>query len=98
MKYISDEDVKKIREKILSSPSMLTSDDIPEGLVNMMVFEEIMKYLGLKEGQSVIPYNPRVLDGDMVREIRDTVKDELGYYSEWTEATIYSELCEFLNI
>ena len=97
MKYISDEDVKKIREKILNSPSMLNVDDIP-GLVDRLVFEEIMKYLGLKEGQSVIPYNPRVLDGEMVQKIRDTVKDELGYYSEWTEATIYSEICNFLNI
>ena len=98
MKYISDEDVKKIKEKILSSPSMLTSDDIPEGLVNMMVFEEIMKYLGLKEGQSVIPYNPRVLDGEMVQKISNEVEDELGYYDEWTEAAIYSKICNFLNI
>ena len=98
MKYISDEDVKKIKEKILSSPSMLTSDDIPEGLVDRMVFEEIMRYLGLKEGQSVIPYNPRVLDGEMVQKISNEVKEDLEYDDEWTEAAIYSEICNFLNI
>ena len=98
MKYISDEDVKKIKEKILSSPSMLTSDDIPEGLVNMMVFEEIMKYLGLKDGQSVIPYNPRVLDGEMVQRISDAVKEDLEYDDEWIKSEIYCEICKFLNI
>ena len=97
MKYISDEDVKKIREKILSSPSMLNVDDIP-GLVDRLVFEEIMRYLGLKEGQSVIPYNPRVLDGEMVQKISNDVKEGLEYDDEWIKSEIYCEICKFLNI